>query len=71
MHNHKSAAGNYMYWAQNFMYTLKPQTKIWRPEFYNKEMQTSLQLYSNKIQALKKTEEPKLVAGVHYPVAWH
>ncbi len=26
MHNHKSSAGNYMYWAQNFLYTLKPQT---------------------------------------------
>ena len=71
MHNHKSASGNYMYWAQNFMYTLKPQTQIWRPEFYNKEMQTSLQIYSKKIQALKKTEDPKVVAGVHYPVAWH
>ena len=26
MHNHKSSSGNYMYWAQNFLYTLKPQT---------------------------------------------
>ena len=24
MHNHKSASGNYMYWAQNFLYTMKP-----------------------------------------------
>ena len=24
MHNHKSAAGNYMYWAQNFLSTFKP-----------------------------------------------
>ena len=26
MNNHKTPAGNYMYWPQNFLYTLKPQT---------------------------------------------
>ncbi len=26
MQNHKASAGNYMYWVQNFMYTLRPQT---------------------------------------------
>ena len=71
MHNHKSAAGNYMYWPQNFMYTFKPQTQIWRPEFYNRESQTSLQMYSRKIQRLRKLEDNTLTAGVHYPVVWH
>ena len=49
MHNNKSAAGNYMWWPQNFMYIMKPQTQIWRPEFYQKEMHSSLHLYSKKI----------------------
>ena len=26
MQNHKASSGNYMYWAQNFLYTPKPQT---------------------------------------------
>ncbi len=71
MQNHKSAAGNYMYWAQNFMYTFKPQTQIWRPEFYNRETQTSLQMYSRKIANIKKQEENNLTPGVHYPQVWH
>ena len=70
MHNHKTAAGNYMYWPQNFMYTFKPQTQIWRPEFYNRETQTSLHMYSRKIQKIAK-EDPAAVAGVHYPTTWH
>ena len=52
MQNHKASSGNYLYWAQNFMYTFKPQTQIWRPEFYNRETQTSLHMYSKKIQKL-------------------
>ena len=71
MHNHKASAGNYMYWAQNFLYTFKPQTQIWRPEFYNRETQTSLHMYSRKIANLKKQEDASLTAGVHYPNIWH
>ena len=72
MQNHKASSGNYMYWAQNFMYTFKPQTQIWRPEFYNRETQTSLHMYSRKIAALKKQEgESTLTPGVHYPTIWH
>ena len=70
MHNHKSAAGNYLYWAQNFLYTFKPQTQIWRPEFYNKEINTSLMLYSRKIERIRK-EDASAVAGVHYTTVWH
>ena len=70
MQNHKASSGNYMYWAQNFLYTFKPQTQIWRPEFYNRETQTSLHMYSKKIQRLQKEDAAK-VAGVHYPTSWH
>ena len=72
MHNHKSSSGAYMWWAQNFMFTFKPQTSVWRPEFYNREMQTSLIMYSRKIEKLRKEgNTDKLVAGVHYPQVWH
>ena len=70
MQNHKASSGNYMYWAQNFLYTFKPQTQIWRPEFYHRETQTSLHMYSKKIQKLQK-EDASAVAGVHYPTKWH
>ena len=70
MQNHKASSGNYMYWAQNFLYTFKPQTQIWRPEFYNRETQTSLHMYSKKIQRLQK-EDAAAVSGVHYPTTWH
>ena len=54
------------------MYTFRPQTQIWRPEFYNRETQTSLHMYSRKIAALKKKEgESTLTPGVHYPSIWH
>ena len=49
MQNHKASSGNYMYWAQNFLYTFKPQSQIWRPVFYHRETQTSLHMYSKKI----------------------
>ncbi len=70
MHNHKSSAGNYMWWPQNFLYTFKPQTQVWRPEFYARESQTSLHLYSQKIQKIRK-EDAAAVSGVHYPTTWH
>ena len=69
MNNHKSPAGNYMFWPQNFMFQMKPLTQIWRPEFYHVETQSSLKLYSRKIQGLRK--EGALTQGVHYPTTWH
>ena len=72
MHNHKSSSGNYMYWAQHFMYTFKPQTQVWRPEFYNKESQTTLFLYSQKIKKIQRGEQEGAVTlGVHHPNQWH
>ena len=52
------------------MYTFKPQTQIWRPEFYNKEMHTSLHIYTKKIQKLR-SEQPETLQAVHYPSQWH
>ena len=71
LQNHKSSAGNYLLWAQTFLYTFKPQTQIWRPEFYNKEMQTSLLMYSRKIAKLRKNGGEVPTSGVHYPQTWH
>lgn len=71
LQNHKSSAGNYMLWAQTFLYTFKPQTQIWRPEFYNREMQTSLLMYSRKIEKLRKEGAELPTAGVHFPKSWH
>ncbi|CDW80795.1 UNKNOWN [Stylonychia lemnae] len=70
MHNHRSTAGAYLHWPQNFMTKLKPFTQVYRPEIYNRETSLSLIMYSKKMQKIRK-EDPASLAGQNVPYAWH
>ena len=54
MQNHRASNGMYLYWAQNFLGSVKTPQEQYRPEFYFKEETMSLSSYSKRIQNLKK-----------------
>ena len=69
MQNFRASNGAYIYWGQNFLGPAKTYQQVYRPEFYNKDQNLSLQAYSRKIQNLRAAG--KLEEGVHHPTTWH
>ena len=68
MQNYKASSGAYMYWPQNFMYRPKWMQEVYRPEFFHKEMASSLHMYTKRIEKKRSAGELSQ-EGVHHPTS--